>query len=264
MQAARKLQRRSVRKAEGAFLAEGPTVVAEALRSGAEVLDLFLSADVDLHELEELARSAGVTPQLVAGGVMRSMSGTRSPQGAVAIVREASSSLGSLPSDAGLLLVLLSVRDPGNAGTLIRSAAAAGADAVVFAEASVDPFGPKTVRSSAGMLFHVPIVSEVTLAEVKDAAAERALVLMGADAEAATDYVDADLSRRLAVVVGNEAWGIPEEVRGELDEVVAISMPGPAESLNVGIAGSLLLFEALRQRRRRRVAGGAGVYPPER
>jgi TrmH family RNA methyltransferase len=113
------------------------------------------------------------------------------------------------------------------------------------------------------MLFHVPVVGGASLAEVHRFAKERGMATVGADANASTEHIDADLSKPVALVVGNEAWGIPEHLREELDEVVSIAMPGPAESLNVGIAGSLLLFEALRQRRGSRVPPGAGVYPPD-
>ncbi|MEA2497946.1 MAG: methyltransferase, TrmH family, partial [Actinomycetota bacterium] len=157
--------------------------------------------------------------------------------------------LSGLPASLDLALVLVAVRDPGNAGTLIRSAVAAGAGAVIFTEGSVDPFGPKTVRATAGMLFHAPLVVAPSLDEVREALAARGVKLVGAEAGAGTSHLEANLKEPVALVVGNEAWGIPPEFGSRLDETVSIDMPGPAESLNVGIAGSLLLFEAVRQRR---------------
>ena len=226
-------------------------MVLEAL-AAAEVETVFLlDGDESLIPVAEAAEAAGVPPIPVTEGVMRSLTDTSTPQGAVAVVTRSESDLRSLPASLDLALVLVSVRDPGNAGTLIRSSVAAGAGAVIFTGQSVDPFGPKTVRSSAGMLFRTSIVISQSVDEVTDALRSRGVRLVGAEAGAPLSHHDADLTKPVAFAVGNEAWGLPQEVRALLDETVAIDMPGPAESLNVGIAGSLLLFEAVRQRRAR-------------
>ncbi len=183
----------------------------------------------------------------VTGQVIASLTDTTTPQGVVAVARTRTAPLADLTGD--LIVVLSGVRDPGNAGTLVRSAVAAGASAVVFASGSVDPFNPKTVRSTAGLLFHVDIVTEVTMAEVAATLGGKGLTLVGADASSLVAPDAVDLTRPVALVLGNESWGIDVSARGLLDEVVGIPMPGPAESLNVGIAGSILLFEASRQRR---------------
>ena len=149
----------------------------------------------------------------------------------------------------GLALVLADVRDPGNAGTLVRSALAAGAGAVVFAKGSVDPLHPKVVRSAAGSLFQIPIVRGPQLQDVAEVLSGLGVALVGAAADASTDMYEADLARPVAIVLGNEAWGLPPEATDRTDLTVRIPMPGPAESLNVSVAGSILLFEALRQRR---------------
>jgi TrmH family RNA methyltransferase len=150
-----------------------------------------------------------------------------------------------------LILVLDQVRDPGNAGTLVRCATAAGAGAVVFAKGSVDPYAPKTVRAAAGVTDRVDLVRDADLDETLGELRARGFAVVGTDAEASTPYDDVDYGGRVAFVVGNEAWGIVEEHRSLLTEVVSIPMPGDAESLNAGIAGAILLFEAVRQRRGR-------------
>ena len=148
-----------------------------------------------------------------------------------------------------LVVVLANVRDPGNAGTLVRSAVAAGASAVVFCSGSVDPFNPKTVRSTAGLLFHVDVSAGVALDAALSELREMGFLILGADASSSKAPDEVDLSERVALVLGNESWGIEETSSRLLDDIVGIPMPGPAESLNVGIAGSVLLFEAVRQRR---------------
>jgi len=146
-------------------------------------------------------------------------------------------------------VVLSDVRDPGNAGTLVRSAVAAGASAVVFCSGAVDPFNPKTVRSTAGLLFHVEIAAGVALDVAAAELRGKGFLMIGADAASTKRPDEVDLTPPLALVLGNESWGIEEASGHLLDEVIGIPMPGPAESLNVGIAGSVLLFEAVRQRR---------------
>jgi TrmH family RNA methyltransferase len=247
---ARKLTRRAFRDKERAFLLEGPVVVAEALRSGAPVTEVFLDPQSEGTPLiSELASSTQVRLTPVDDHVMRALSGTSTPQGVVAVCEMTDTPLTALPQGLSLVLVLAGVADPGNAGTLVRSAVAAGADAVVFSHASVDPFGGKTVRASAGLVCRTTIVRDASLDAIKEALTSRGLSMVGADATATSDYDGADLAQPVALVVGNEAGGLPEAGPGFFDLVVRIPMPGPAESLNVGTAGSILLFEAARQRR---------------
>jgi RNA methyltransferase, TrmH family len=150
--------------------------------------------------------------------------------------------------EGDLVLVLAEVRDPGNAGTLVRSAVAAGAGFVVFSSGSVDPFGPKTVRASAGTLFRVGIVRDVDLSDAFKGLKDLGFDSLAGDPRSSRMIDEVPVDRPVAVVVGNEAWGVPEAAGALVDEFVAIRMPGPAESLNVAVAGSLLLFECVRKR----------------
>lgn len=254
MARARKLRRRSSRDREGAFLAEGPQAVLEALATGSPIEEIFVSGEAP-REVEEKARAAGVKVLRVTDDVVSSLSDTSTPQGVVAVVEMRSLELGDLPCDADLVIVLADVRDPGNAGTILRSALAAGADAAVFAAGSVDPYNPKTVRAGAGALFRLPVVRGIDLVDALSVLKGAGFSLLGAEASAEVPYTDVDMTGKLALVLGNEAWGLPSEASAVIDPFVSIPMPGPVESLNVGIAGALLLFEAVRQR-------GAGNLPP--
>ena len=184
----------------------------------------------------------------VGGDVLATLADTSTPQGVVAVVQIRSLDLASLTADADLVVVLADVRDPGNAGTILRSALAAGADAAVFGTGSVDPYHPKTVRAGAGALFRLPVVRGMETPAAIEALKAGGFSAIGADASGDTSYTDVEMTGRVAIVLGNEAWGLPAETSALLDRSVAIPMPGPAESLNVGIAGALLLFEAVRQR----------------
>jgi TrmH family RNA methyltransferase len=228
-------------------------VVADALRSGADVVEIFVVPET-FEEIESLAADAGVRVHWVSETAIASVSDTATPQGVVARVRSPETSIEELELSSGLVIVLADVRDPGNAGTLMRSALAAGADGVVACTGAVDPLHPKTVRASAGAIFRVSLVRGLEVASAATGLRARGLVIVGADQGGGSAW-STDLTRPLAIVVGNEAWGLGAEVRSTLDEVVSIPMPGPAESLNAGIAGSLLLFETLRQR--------SSVYPPK-
>jgi RNA methyltransferase, TrmH family len=239
--AARKLLRRSERTRAGAFLVEGPLVVAEALQHG-EVQDLFVDADAPFAA-DWLARGAVA----VSGRVIEALTETPTPQGVVAVARMQTAAPSEVSGD--LVVVLSDVRDPGNAGTLVRSAVAAGASAVVFCSGSVDPFNPKTVRSTAGLIFQVSLVAGVALEVVAPELRDKGFLMIGANAASIRSHEEVDLTGRVALVLGNESWGIDKSSARLLDDVVGIPMPGPAESLNVGIAGSILLFEAVRQRR---------------
>jgi TrmH family RNA methyltransferase len=155
---------------------------------------------------------------------------------------------------ADLIVVGVDVRDPGNAGTLIRSAEAAGAGGIVFCRGSVDATNPKTVRASAGAIFHVPVVEGGDSEEVLAVLGGLGLSRLGAVPRGGSAPADVDLTRPVALVLGNEAWGLPERVADHLDETVTIPMPGRAESINLAMAASVLLYEACRQRQYRGMA----------
>jgi RNA methyltransferase, TrmH family len=247
---ARKLRRKSFRDESGRFLIEGCRAVETALRSSGEMVELFIDRDGAScgPAIDELATSNGVTVTEVNDRVLKAMADTSTPQGIVAVARRPATSIDEVVNDASLVLVLAGISDPGNAGTLLRSAVAAGCDAVVFTGDAVDPFGPKTVRSAAGMIFEVSIAVEPDLPTALGTLRSSGLHLVGTAADADTSVTEIDLSPPTAVVIGNEAWGLPADHRALLDEVVSIPMPGPAESLNAAVAGSIVLFEAVRRR----------------
>ncbi|MDQ3951420.1 MAG: RNA methyltransferase [Actinomycetota bacterium] len=252
MLAARKLLRRSQRDAQETYLLEGPVPVLEALRNGAAVRTVFVSTEYrDDGALDEAVAEVDAAIVRATSAVLEALSDAVTPQGVVAVAEMEDVALPDLDEGVDLVLVLDQVRDPGNAGTLVRSATAAGAGAVVFTSGSVDPYAPKTVRSAAGMLGRVDLVRNVTLEKAAGHLGGRGFDVVGTDPSATSPYDALDYTSRTAFVVGNEAWGIPEAGRAFLTHTVRIPMPGDAESLNAGIAGSLLLFEAVRQRRGR-------------
>lgn len=246
---ARKLRRKSYRDDTGRFLIEGCRAVATALRSSGEVVEIFLDSSASCEdEIRTLAGDSGTRTIEVTDRVLKAVADTATPQGVVAVAERPTATLADVIESSTFVLVGAGISDPGNAGTLIRSAIAAGCDGVVFTGDAVDPFGPKTVRAAAGMVFAIPVVTESDAGTTFQALRNEGLSLVGATAGATTSITEVDLTGPTALVVGNEAWGLSSEQRSELDVVASIPMPGPAESLNVGVAGSILLFETVRQR----------------
>ena len=190
------------------------------------------------------------------------MADTVTPQGLLAVCRLVDVPLETVvAARPRLVAVLARVRDPGNAGTVIRAADAAGADAVILTDASVDPYNPKCVRSTAGSLFHLPIVvgrDLPTVVSALRAAGLRVLAADGAGAENLDDLLDAAAARpevsvlcsRHAWVFGNEAWGLPQADRELADVVVRVPVHGRAESLNLATAATVCLYASARAQRR--------------
>jgi TrmH family RNA methyltransferase len=163
-------------------------------------------------------------------------------------------SLGDLAA-ATFIVVCVDVRDPGNAGAVIRSADAAGADGVICCAGTVDPFNPKTVRASAGSVLHLPVVTGGEPEEVLDSVRGWGMRALAAVAHEGTPYAEVDYAGPLALVLGNEAAGLPDGLAPRLDGTVTIPMAGRAESLNVSMAAAVLCFEV----RRARAGAGAGA-----
>lgn len=222
----------------------------DAIRAGLSISDVFVRADdPELAELARECRAAGAAVLEVGESVLRSVSDTTTPQGVVAVAAAPAHSLADLLDEADLVLVLDQVRDPGNAGTMIRSAAAAGVDCIVFTTGSVDPFSPKTVRASAGSAFKVPVDRGLEAPEAAAALRAAGFTLVAGSGTARTEIFQVDLTGKVAIVVGNEAWGFEGSPDDVADVTAAIPMESDVESLNVAVAASILLFEVVRQRR---------------
>ncbi|WP_433048263.1 TrmH family RNA methyltransferase [Dactylosporangium sp. CS-033363] len=239
--AARRLHRRRDRDETGRFLAEGPQAVREALKAGV-VTELFATADFSKRHPEWDA-------SLVDDAALQALADTVQPQGVVAVCRQRDVPLEqALASQPRLVAVCVDIRDPGNAGTVLRTADAAGAKAVIFAGDSVDPYNGKAVRSSAGSLFHVDIV------RARDTAATvTALQAAGLQVLAADGYGDADLfevptlGEPSAWLFGSEAHGLPKELDADLR--VRVPLYGGAESLNLAAAAAVCLYSSAKAMR---------------
>ncbi|SCF32439.1 TrmH family RNA methyltransferase [Micromonospora mirobrigensis] len=254
--AARRLQRRRDREATGRFLAEGPQAVREALARPDTVVELFgTPAALDRYaDLAASAARADVPVSEVTDEGLAALAETVAPQGLVAVCRHLDVPLTTaLSRSPRLVAVLAEIRDPGNAGTVLRTADAAGAAAVVFAGDAVDPYNGKCVRASAGSLFHVDVVRAPDPAEVVAALRAAGLAVL-----ATTGYGDADLddladAGRLAAptawLFGSEAHGLPEQLTAAADERVRVPLHGRAESLNLAAAAAVCLYASARAHR---------------
>lgn len=254
VKAARKLVRRSGRaKAGEAFLVEGPQAVREA---GAFLQRLFVTAEAEqaAGDIVAAARDRGAEIVVVSDEILAEVATTVTTQGLVGVAAVPAPDLAAL-GRAGMLVVLHQVRDPGNAGTAIRTADAAGADAVILTSGSVDAHNPKAVRASVGSIFHLPVLGDVAFSQVVQHCREQGVRLVGADAGGDVVHTEADLAGPVALVFGNEAHGLPANVLAECDDVVRIPLhseprdgyTGGAESLNMAATVAVLTYECVRQ-----------------
>ncbi|MEZ0449751.1 TrmH family RNA methyltransferase [Cellulomonas sp. ICMP 17802] len=259
VKAVRSLSNRSVRQRAGRFVVEGPQAVREAVLA-ADVHDVY-ATDESARRYPEIidgARDRGIRVSIGTAEVLDAMS--PDAQHLVAVASLTSHALADLGSPR-LVAVLANVRDPGNAGTVIRAADAAGADAVVLAGESVDVHNPKVVRSTAGSLFHLPVVTGAGLATTVDVLRAAGLLVLAADGAGTFDLDDLldvagsaedgvpDLSRPTAWVFGNEAWGLRDEDRALADAAVRVPIRGRAESLNLATAATVCLYASARAQR---------------
>ncbi|MDH6127024.1 RNA methyltransferase [Kitasatospora sp. GP82] len=261
--AARKLARRNQRSKERRFLAEGPQAVREAVAygqlAGSEehaVVEIYLTSEAaERHaDIVSAARAADLPVLTATDEVIAEICDTVTPQGIVALCRFIDTPFEEvLKARPQLVAVLAHVRDPGNAGTVLRTADAAGADAVILTDASVDPYNPKAVRASVGSLFHLPVATGVPIEEAVARLREAGVRVLAADGAGERD-LDQELDEGTlgapgAWVFGNEAWGLPEETRALADEVVRVPIHGRAESLNLATAAAVCLYASARAQR---------------
>lgn len=233
-------------------MVDGPQGVREVLRFAPDtVLELYVehTAAQRHEELVALAKDTNVPVYQCDPAVMAALVDTQHPQGIVAVCRPMGVTLGEALADAdGFVVILAHVRDPGNAGTVIRSADAAGAQAVLISDASVDVYNPKVVRSTAGSLWHLPVAVGAGVGELVAACQASGRRVLAADGTGRTLLPDADLDAPHAWLMGNEAWGLDEAARDLADDVVRVPIYGHAESLNLALAATVCLYASAERR----------------
>ncbi|MGH3068147.1 MAG: TrmH family RNA methyltransferase [Streptosporangiaceae bacterium] len=266
VKAARQLAKRALRQRARQFLAEGPQAVGEALAAGGVVTQLFVTAAAQARyaSLIGLAAGQGAGVHAVSGEVMTELAQTITPQGVLAVCGFIDVSVDQLTDGSpSLAVILANVRDPGNAGTVLRTADAAGAGGVIFAGSSVDLYNSKCVRASAGSLFHLPVVTGPPVADAVRALRERGLRVLAADGGAGTTLDDLQsaglLGQPTAWLFGNEAWGLPGDVLDLADDAVAVPIYGRAESLNLAAAAAVCLYASARAQVQPVRAGGTAA-----
>lgn len=250
LRSAHRLLHRRGRQEVGQFLVEGSQAVAEALRRP-ELVELVIVHDPEQHR-GVLARADAGRVRLASAADVELLSDTVTSQGLFAVCRTLDADLSAL-AGAALVVICAQVRDPGNAGTVIRCADAFGADAVVLTTGSVELYNPKTVRASVGSIFHLPIVCGVELSAAVDAARAAGLqVLAAAGGGRDLDQmaVSCELAGPTAWIMGNEAWGLPADEVALADQVVGVPMWGQAESLNLSTAAAVCLYATASVQRR--------------
>jgi RNA methyltransferase, TrmH family len=251
---ARKLDQRKYRVRHHRFLVEGLQLLHMALDAGYEPDEVFFNegqfVGTEAPSLLDRFRQSGAELVPVSADVMQSLAERDVCQGLVAAFPTWRTTIEDVSfEEGGLVLVLDRLQDPGNVGTLIRTADAAGASAVVLLEPCADPFDRKTVRGSMGSLFNIPLVQ---VAQVDDALAvltRRGLTIVGADARLGECWGDSLWRDGVALILGNEAHGISEDLRRHVVQWVRLPIAGKAESLNVSVAGGILIYSWLRARR---------------
>lgn len=233
----------------GRFLVEGVHLVQEAFQSGAELETIVIDTERGVPaELRTLLGQIDCELIEATPAIMAKCTGTDSPPPVFGIAAKPLVDASALFRPLSLVVVLDGVRDPGNVGTIIRSADAVGADAVVLGRGCVDLYNPKTVRSTMGSLFHLPVL-EGDLEELLPEAKKRGIRLVGTSLQASATCYTYDWREPTWLLLGSEANGLSDAALAQVDTRMIIPMHGKAESLNVAMASTVLLYEAMRQRR---------------
>ncbi len=247
------LKQKKTRKSSGKFLVEGIHLVNEAMRAG--LVEKVIYSESVLRTLEGkdlIGRiiSSAIHSEEASEKVIRYLSEVETPQGIVAAVKPKNPDLGSLFEAADpLIAVACGIQDPGNLGTMIRTADAAGCSGIILSSGTVDPYNDKVIRASSGSIFHLNIVKIDDIIELASALKRRGIKIISTYVGAEKTYFSADFSGPVAVMIGSESKGLPPDLERLSEESVSIPMAGGAESLNAAVSLAVILYEALRQRR---------------
>jgi TrmH family RNA methyltransferase len=243
----RKLKEKKYRKDSKMFLVEGFRFTEEALDSDFEVVQIFISARGEVKYENSLVKSKlqkNTKVYSISDSLFKSICDTESPQGIIATVRNKSS---KIKYDGGFYILADKIQDPGNMGTIIRTAHAAGAMGVIITKGTVDIYNEKTLRATMGSIFKIPIIYDEDLSLVQELR-NNGFKLVTSSLDCDKNFYDIDLKGNVIISVGNEGNGISEEVYDISDLKIKIPMPGGAESLNAAVAASIMMYEVVRQK----------------
>ncbi|MFA4966603.1 MAG: RNA methyltransferase [Candidatus Margulisiibacteriota bacterium] len=237
------IEKKRIREKDGRFVVEGEHL---ALEAGENIDYILYSSELPAVKI---LKAKGIPAYKVSKRDFELLTSVETPQGILAVARKPEHLIGDVLSASDPLIVYcIGIQDPGNLGTIIRSADAAAASAVLLSKGTVELYNQKVIRSTMGSLFHLPVIefgeAEKGVKELK----ARGIKLIAADLSGKSNYWQAKLSGPVAILIGNEGAGLPPEILSMCDEVVKIPMPGKSESLNAAMSATLILYEALRQR----------------
>lgn len=236
------LEKKLTRQKSGRFVVEGPHLVEEA----GDRIEYVVYSKLTSQVSRLIAN--GISCQKISVKEFQSLSGVETPQGTLAVVKKFDCQLGDILQNVGVIIYCLGIQDPGNLGTIIRSADAFGASGVILSKGTVDLYNPKTIRATMGSIFHLPIVVSTNDQETIGQLKKNNVKIITTQLTATKSSFDVNLICPVAILLGNEGSGLPPEIVKLADETVKIPMPGRAESLNAAISSAILLYEALKQR----------------
>lgn len=238
-------KKKSERKKQGLFVVEGIKQVNE-IPSGYEIVYFITTETYDSTQIDNLSQGKWI---VVPAELFKQMSDTETPQGVMAVVKRQDLTLEDLVvKEKPFYMVLENLQDPGNLGTIIRSAHGFGVDAVFVSKGSVDLYSPKVLRSTMSSLFHVPIIMDIEIQECLDWIGKQDVVLYATALEESKVLYEGDYTEGCALIIGNEANGVTESTKHRAHQKVRIPMPGGLESLNASIAASVCMYEVMKQR----------------
>jgi TrmH family RNA methyltransferase len=247
------LQQKKYRDGQELYFVEGIRFVNDAIENGQSISKAVISDKLEsLNGGSELISTlSGVCSDIykVPDKLFKEISDTQSPQGVLVVLKKQSEDFRKAVQNGKSIVILDSLQDPGNVGTIIRTADAAGVSAVLMTKGCVDLYSPKVLRSTMGSIFHLPIIENLDITETISNLKDNGYKVIASHLKGQNNYYDEDLTCKSAIIVGNEANGISDETAEMSDRLVRIPMPGKAESLNASIAASIMIYELVRQNR---------------
>lgn len=247
----KKLGLKKYRQENNQFIIEGIRFVEEAASAGASIKHCLFSDSLKSERAEQLLakiRNSSTNMHMVEENIIQDICDTKTPQGIVAVIEKRDYSLDDFLSSSDFIIIVDRIQDPGNLGTIIRTADAANADSIVLSDGTVDPYSPKVLRSTMGSIFHLPLIICTDILDSLNILKSRGFSICAASLDGNTMYYKENYIGKTAIVIGNEGSGIDSNIKRYADKLVKIPMPGRAESLNAAVAAGILMFEVVRQR----------------